>query len=423
MLDLKWIRENPGELKKALSRRGSSFDLDGFLRLDQETRKIRTELERLRGQVNRSSEEVGRLKRQGGDIATLTRTLAGAKENIRALEKALEEKEAQVRRLLLEIPNPPDPSVPDGTGPQHNRLVREGGKKPTMDFQPKDHQDLGEALGILDLKQAAKLSGSRFTLLKGRGAALMRALIRYMLEIQTKRGYTEVWPPVLVRTEIMEGTGQYPKFEEDLYKCRDDDAWLIPTAEVPLANLHRQETIPEEKLPLRYCAYTACFRREAGSYGKDTRGMIRVHQFDKVELVSICRPEDSERELQKMTEDAEAVLKGLGLPYRVMLLCSGDMGFASAKTYDLEVWMPGEDRWREVSSVSDCGEFQARRMGTKYRTPAGARFVHTLNGSGVAVGRTLAALLENFQRRDGSVEIPEPLQPFAGFSEILPPER
>ncbi|MBI4054816.1 MAG: serine--tRNA ligase [Elusimicrobia bacterium] len=420
MIDLNILRNNPEELRGGIIRRGGRYlpALEEVLKKDGEYRRILREVEALREKRNRLAQEVAQLKTSKTfpeEASRKQKEGEALKAAVKAKEEDLQALEKDFQNLLFGLPNPPHASVPDGEGPGDNRAVREG---PTprreFDFNPKDHQSLGEALGILDFGRAVKLSGSRFPLLKGSGAAMERALIGFMLDLHIQEhGYTEIFPPLLVCAETMRGTGQLPKFEEELYRCREDDAYLIPTAEVPLVNLHRAEILDAQCLPLRYVASTACFRREAGSYGKDTRGLIRNHQFNKVELVWFSAPEESLRALESLTAHAEEVLRRLELPYRVVELCAGDLGFASAKTYDLEVWMPGEGQYREVSSCSTCGDFQARRIHSKLRRKQGRKeYLHTLNGSGVAVGRTFAAILENFQRGDGTVEIPSVLRPY-----------
>jgi len=343
-------------------------------------------------------------------------------EEIRKNEEMISDMENRIQALLLEIPNIPHESVPVGEDEDSNKVVRTWGEPREFDFEPLPHWELGEALGIMDFERGVRLAESRFTVLKGLGARLERALVNFMLDIHTnEHAYQEVQPPFMVNSETMKGTGQLPKFAEDLYSCSSDDLWMIPTAEVPLTNLHRGEILPEDDLPLRYTAYTPCFRREAGSHGRDVRGMLRQHQFDKVELVKICSPESSYAELESLTASAEEILKRLGLPFRTVLLSTGDMGFAASKTYDLEVWLPSQDKYREISSCSNCEDFQARRMNTRFRPRDGGRvrYVHTLNGSGIAVGRCLIAILENYQNRDGSVSIPGSLVPYMDGTEVI----
>ncbi|MFN3264584.1 MAG: serine--tRNA ligase, partial [Aquificaceae bacterium] len=387
--------------------------VDRVLELDAQRRSILRELEDLRATRNAKSKEIGMLKKQGQDTSPLEEEVKRLRENIEKREEELSAVESQLKDLMLRIPNLPHESVPYGEDESQNVEVRRWGKPREFSFEPKPHWEIGERLGILDFERASKLSGSRFVVLKGWGAKLERALINFMLDLHSRKGYREVLPPHLVRPEILLGTGQLPKFEEELYRCERDDLYLIPTAEVPLTNLFREEILSEEDLPIYMVSYTPCYRREAGAYGKDIRGIIRQHQFNKVELVKIVKPEHSYEELERLTSDAEDVLQALGLPYRVVLLCTGDMGFASAKTYDIEVWLPSQGRYREISSCSNCEDFQARRMNTRYRDISGRlHFVHTLNGSGLAVGRTLVAILENYQQEDGSVVVPEALRDY-----------
>lgn len=428
MIDIKLVRENFELVRKAVENRGGRYlpVLEEIVKLDAGRRKIANELDNLRAQVNKISEQVGQLMRKGEktEAENLKSESAALKDQIKQKEEKLNEIEPQLNNLLLSVPNLPDSSVPVAIGEENNRLVKQFSETPKFEFTPRDHQDIGESLDIIDFQTAAKLAGARFTMLKKQGAVLERALISFMLDMHTKEhGYTEILPSYLVSAETMTGTGQLPKFEEELYKCTEDGLYLIPTAEVVLTNLHRDTILDEKELPKYYVAYTACFRREAGSYGKDTRGLIRNHQFNKVELVKIVKPETSMDELEKMVVNACEVLKQLKIPYRVIELCTGDIGFSSAKTYDLEVWMPGDEkgkgRWREISSCSNCTDFQARRMNTKLRTEGGKKeFVHTLNGSGVAVGRLFAAILENYQQADGSVKIPEALVKYTHFERI-----
>jgi len=426
MLDLKLIRKNYEEVRKRLSLRGEEYVklLDEVYKLDKQKREIQKEVENLRALLNRKSKEYGRLKREGKEDENLKRELTEIKENLQRLEEELKLLEEKLNYYLLRIPNLPHPSVPVGEDEKDNVEVRRWGEPPKFDFEPKPHWELGEKLGILDFERGAKLSGSRFVVKKGLGARLVRALINFMLDLHTSKGYEEFYVPHLVKPEILIGTGQLPKFEEDLFKCERDNLYLIPTAEVPLTNLHREEILKEEELPLYYTAYTPCYRREAGSYGRDIKGLIRLHQFDKVELVKITRQEDSYEELEKLVKDAEKVLQELELPYRVVELCTGDLGFSAAKTYDLEVWMPSYNRYREISSCSNCEDFQARRMKLRYKTKTGKNlYCHTLNGSGLAVGRTLAAILENYQQEDGSVIIPKALRPYLGGIEVIKPQK
>ncbi|MDW8096478.1 MAG: serine--tRNA ligase, partial [Aquificaceae bacterium] len=397
MLDIELIRKNHSFVKERLSLRSKELKelVDRVLELDSQRRAILKELETLRAERNTKSKEIGALKKKGEDTKTLEEEVKRIKERIESYEVELLSVEDQLKDTLLRIPNIPHHSVPFGEDESHNLEVRSWGKPRDFSFEPKPHWEVGERLGIFDFERAGKLSGSRFVVLKGWGAKLERALINFMLDVHSKKGYREVLPPHLVRPEILTGTGQLPKFEEELYKCERDGLYLIPTAEVPLTNLFRDEILSEEDLPIYMVSYTPCYRREAGSYGKDVRGLIRQHQFDKVELVKVVKEEHSYEELERMTSDAEDVLKLLGIPYRVVLLCTGDMGFASAKTYDIEVWLPSQGRYREISSCSNCEDFQSRRMNMRYRDAQGKlHFPHTLNGSGLAVGRTLAAILE-----------------------------
>ena len=415
MLDIELLRKNPEFVKERLRLRREDYPrlVDEALRLDEERRSILRELEALRAERNALSKEIGRRKSKGEQTSELEGKVKEIKEKIEGLEAQLSEVEEQLKRVMLSIPNIPHQSVPVGKDETENVEVRRWGVPRDFDFEPKAHYDIGEALGILDLERGASLAGSRFTVMWGWGAKLERALINFMLDFHTSRGYKEVWVPHLVKPEILEGTGQLPKFEEDLYFCERDSLYLIPTAEVPLTNLFRDTILEEKDLPIYLTAYTPCYRREAGAYGKDIRGIIRQHQFDKVELVKIVHPDTSDQELERLTADAEEILKLLGLPYRVVALCTGDLGFASAKTYDIEVWFPSQNKYREISSCSNCTDFQARRMNTRFKDRQGRkRFVHTLNGSGLAVGRTLAAILENYQQKDGSVIVPEVLRDY-----------
>ncbi len=415
MLDIELLRKNPEFVKERLRLRREEYPrlVDEALRLDEERRSIIKDLEALRAERNALSKEIGRRKSKGEQTAELEGKVKEIKEKIEGLEDKLSKVEEQLKGVMLSIPNIPHQSVPVGKDETENVEVRRWGVPKNFDFEPKAHYEIGEALGILDFERGASLSGSRFTVMWGWGAKLERALINFMLDFHTSRGYKEVWVPHLVKPEILEGTGQLPKFEEDLYFCERDSLYLIPTAEVPLTNLFRDTVLEEKDLPIYLTAYTPCYRREAGAYGKDIRGIIRQHQFDKVELVKIVHPDTSDQELERLTADAEEILKLLGLPYRVVALCTGDLGFASAKTYDIEVWFPSQNKYREISSCSNCTDFQARRMNTRFKDSEGRkRFVHTLNGSGLAVGRTLAAILENYQQKDGSVVVPEVLRDY-----------
>lgn len=422
MLDIKWIRENPDEARSMLQNRGYEYPLDELLDLDSLRRQKLIEVEGLKAKRNEGSKEVAKLKSKGEDPSDLMEEIRNINEDIKVLDKEVQDIEENLRDLLLQIPNKPHESVPVGKSEEDNVVVRSVGELPKFDFEPKPHWELGEKIGLMDFEAGIKLAGSRFTVLRGNGARLARALINFMLDLHTREhGYLEFEPPFLVTSKTMTGTGQLPKFANDLYHCDSDDLWLIPTAEVPLTNMHAEEILDEDVLPLYYTAYTPCFRREAGSHGRDVRGMLRQHQFDKVELVKICTPETSYDELEKLTQNAEEVLKRLGLPYRVVCLCTGDMGFAASKTYDLEVWLPSQNTYREISSCSNCEDFQARRMNTRYkpRGAKGTRFVHTLNGSGIAVGRCLIAIMENYQQADGSIKVPDALVPYMkGLTEI-----
>lgn len=417
MLDIKFIRSNPGAVRESLRKRRSTLQLDQFLAIDQKRRDLLLETEGLKARRNQASTEVSRMKRDGQTSEELMAELGAMSARIKELDDELKVIDQQTTDWLLSIPNVPHLSVPEGASDEDNLEIKVWGEKPSMSFAPKEHDELGAALGGLDFETAAKITGSRFVLLKGWAARMERALISFMLDVQTEEnGYAEVMPPVIVNRESLTGTGQLPKFEEDLFHITNTNYYLIPTAEVPLTNIYREATLSEADLPLALCAFTPCFRSEAGSYGKDTRGMIRQHQFDKVELVRFAHPESSFEELEKLLGHAESILQKLGLHYRVVTLCSGDLGFSSAKTYDIEVWLPGQGKYREISSCSNFEDFQARRAGIRFK-PAGSKksqFVHTLNGSGLAVGRTMVAILENYQQEDGSIAIPEALRPYMG---------
>ncbi len=422
MLDPKWIREKPDEVRELLEKRRHSFRLDGLLEIEAKRREILARVEELKAVRNEGSRRVGEIRKGGGDATALMEEMKQTGERIKELDASLAEVEEAFRQQLLMLPNRIHESVPVGADENDNQEIKRWGTPRGFSFEPKPHWELGEALDIMDFERGVRLAESRFTVLKGAGARLERGLINFMLDLHTeKHGYREILPPMLVNSATMLGTGQLPKFADDQYKCENDDLWLIPTAEVPLTNLHYGEILREDDLPLYYTAYTTCFRREAGTYGKDMRGMLRQHQFDKVELVKLSTPEASYRELDLLLEAAEKVLQLLELPYRVVVLCSGDIGNAAAKTYDIEVWLPSQGCYREISSCSNCEEFQARRMGTRYKTKEGGktRFVHTLNGSGIAVGRCLIALIENYQNEDGSVTIPQALRPYVGGMESL----
>jgi len=406
MLDIKLLRDHLDEVKARMATRGAAIDWDQFQSLDRERRDAVARTERLKEKKNRLSGEIGKQKKSGADATVLMREVEEVSEAIRSSEAPLAEIETRFEQFMLTLPNLPHPNVHVGTDERDNREVRRWGEPPKFGFAPKNHWDIGEELRILDFARAAKIAGARFAVYRAGGAKLERALINFMLDLHTgQNGYQEILPPALVNRAALVGTGQLPKFEEDLFHVAPGDYFLIPTAEVPLTNLHREEILEQDELPINYVAYTPCFRSEAGSYGKDVRGLIRQHQFNKVEMVKLTEPEDSYDELEKMVQNAETVLKKLELPYRVVELCTGDMGFGAAKTYDLEVWLPGQNTYREISSCSNCEEFQARRANIRYRKEKKGRplFVHTLNGSGLAVGRTLVAVLENYQQEDGSV--------------------
>jgi seryl-tRNA synthetase len=421
MLDIRYIREHLLEAEARLKSRGEGVDLAGLRELDGRRRTLLQEAETLKAERNRVSDEISRVKdkSQVQDRIAQMRTVS---QTIKEMDEQLRQLDEDLQSLLLTLPNFPDSSIPVGTSEADNREVRRWGEPPTFSFAPKAHWDLGEALNILDFERGAKLAGARFVLYRGLGARLERALINFMLDLHTgEHGYQEVLPPFMVNRETMTGTGQLPKFEDDLFRLVDPDYLLIPTAEVPVTNIHRGEILRRDDLPLCYAAYTPCFRREAGSYGKDTRGLIRQHQFNKVELVKFTQPAEAAVELEKLVGNAERVLQLLNLPYRVMELCTGDIGFSAAKTYDLEVWLPGQSCYREISSCSTFGDFQARRANIRFRQDDTAKpeFVHTLNGSGLAVGRTLVAILENYQQEDGSVVIPQILRPYIGGLELI----
>jgi seryl-tRNA synthetase len=423
--DLKALRENLDDIRTALGRRGNDVPWADLQKLSEERRAATTQVEQLRFELNKGSEEVARLRRAKEPAEAAMAAMKQLGDRIKDAEGALRKVEESLTDVALRIPNLPHASVPVGADASENVEVRRWGTVPSFSSPPKPHWEIGEGLGILDFDRAAKIAGARFSVMTGAGARLERALINYMLDLHTtQHGYREVLPPLMVNRASMTGTGQLPKFEEDLFHMKDEDYFLIPTAEVPVTNLHREEILGGDRLPLRYTAYTPCFRREAGSYGKDTRGLIRLHQFNKVELVTFTTPDRSYEEFERLTGHAESILQGLNLPYRVMSLCTGDMGFSAAKTYDLEVWLPSQQQYREISSCSNFESFQARRASIKYRPSGGkkdtkADFVHTLNGSGLAVGRTVVAILENFQQPDGSVEIPAVLRPYMGGMERI----
>jgi len=417
MLDIKFVQENADLVKEKISSRGVDLDLSEFLKLAEEKKEYLVKIEKLRYELNKNSKLIGRMKREGTDASLLIKKMKHVTDEIKKNKDEFKDIDERIRDIMLGIPNIPHPSVPVGRDSSFNKELRKSGTKPVFDFDPKPHWEIGESLGILDFKRAAKLAGARFAVYKGLGARLERALINFMIDIHLRENeFEEVIPPFISNKESLLGTGNLPKFEEDLFKLKGYDWYLIPTAEVPLTNMFRDEIIEAESLPKRYVAYTPCFRSEAGSYGKDVRGLIRQHQFNKVELMSFSLPENSYKELEKITLNAEKVLKELNLHYRVVSLCTGDLGFAGAKTYDLELWMPHRKDYVEISSCTNCEDFQARRANIRFRRNKKSRseYVHTLNGSGVAVGRTVSSLLESYQREDGSVRIPEALHSYMG---------
>lgn len=423
MLELRFVRENLNAVARAAASQHASFDVDAFAALDGARRAAIQKEEGLQAERNALSKQIGVLMAQGdSDAAERSKErVARIKDELAGMSTERDDLDARMRALLLDVPNMPDETTPTGDDENDNPEVRRWGEPTAFDFDFKPHWDLGTDLGIVDFDRAVKLSGSRFTLLAGAGARLERALINFMADTHVSRGFKEWWPPVLANAQTMTGTGQLPKFEDDMFKTREG-LYLIPTAEVMLTNIHAGEVLDANELPLRYCAFTPCFREEAGAAGRDTRGLIRVHQFDKVEMVKFAKPEESYEELESMTAEGEHILQQLGLPYRVITLCTGDLGFSAAKTYDIEVWMPSYDGYKEISSCSNCTDFQARRMNIRYRDPEkfkGTRLVHTLNGSGLAVGRTMAAVLENYQQADGSVKVPEVLVPYMGGLEVI----
>ena len=426
MYDLKQLRENFDHIRISLGRRGNDVPWADIQKLSEERRAVTTQVEQFRYELNKGSEEVARLRRAKEPAEEAMAAMKQLGNRIKDAEGTLRTIEETLTDVALRIPNLPHASVPVGADASDNIEVRRWGSLPSFSSPPKPHWEIGENLGILDFDRAAKIAGARFSVMTGAGAKLERALINYMLDLHTtQHGYREVIPPLMVNRPTMTGTGQLPKFEEDLFRLRDEEYFLIPTAEVPVTNLHREEILSGDRLPLRYTAYTPCFRREAGSYGKDTRGLIRLHQFNKVELVAFTTPDRSYEELERLTSHAESILQDVNLPYRVITLCTGDMGFSAAKTYDIEVWLPSQQQYREISSCSNFESFQARRASIKYRPTGGKKetkidFVHTLNGSGLAVGRTVVAILENFQQPDGSVEVPTVLRPYmAGMERII----
>src|SRR5579872_1271267 len=419
MYDFGFFRANLDSIAERLAARGFTLDPE-FRQIDAARRKAITESEQLKAEKNSRSTEIGKLKRDGVDTTELQAQIRSMGDRITELGKQVEELDERFRTMLAGVPNVPHESVPRGSSSEDNVEVRRWGNPREFDFEPKPHWDLGPELGILDLERAAKITGARFAVYWGLGARLERALINFMLDVHTREhGYTEVLPPFMINSESLYGTGNLPKFADDLFKIEKTDYWLAPTAEVPVTNLYRSETLEESRLPISLCAYTPCFRSEAGSYGRDVRGIIRQHQFQKVELVKFAAPDDSYNQREKLTADAEDILKRLGLPYRTVVLCTGDMGFSSAKTYDIEVWLPGQNGYKEISSCSNFEAFQARRASIRMRTGKGkTEYAHTLNGSGLAVGRTWVAIIENFQQKDGSVLIPEALRPYVGTDVI-----
>jgi len=416
MLDIKVIRTNPEEVIRKLKRRGGEYRISEVLELDEKRRELLASVEELKAKRNKVSEDIAKIKKAKGNADDLIAEMKTVSDKIKEGDDQIREIENKITEALLTIPNTPHDSIPDGESDADNKEVRRWGEPTKFPYEPKAHWDIGESLGILDFATAGKVTGTRFTFYRGLGARLERALINFMLDTHIANGYIEIIPPYMANSKSMQGTGQLPKFAEDMFKVSNTDYYLIPTAEVPVTNIHREEILEGVQFPIKYCAYSACFRAEAGSAGRDTRGLIRQHQFNKVELVKFAHPDNSYEELESLTNDAERILQLLGLPYRVVCLCAGDLGFSSAKTYDIEVWMPSYNRYVEISSCSNFEDYQARRADIKFReNPKDkARYVHTLNGSGLAVGRTVAAILENFQQEDGSVIIPEVLRPYMG---------
>ncbi len=422
MLDLKLIRGETEKVKKALGRRKEVVDIDAIIAVDDKRRALLYEVEGLKAKQNEVTKKIPAMKKAGEDTTAVFAEMKEISERIKELDSQVREVEEELNRMMLTIPNVPDDSVPDGDTDEDNIEIRRFGEPKNFSFEPKAHWDLGKDLGVLDSDTAAKITGTRFTVYKDLGARLERAVINYYLDTHTeKNGYTEVFPPFMVHRNSMIGTGQLPKFEEDAFKVAGTEYFLVPTAEVPVTNMYREQILDGNELPIKHVAYTACFRAEAGSAGRDTRGLIRQHQFNKVELVKFAKPEQSYEELEKLTRDAESVLQGLGLPYRVVQICIGDLGFTAAKKYDIEVWMPSYGRYVEISSCSNFEDFQARRANIKYKDGQGskAQYVHTLNGSGVAVGRTVAAIIENYQNEDGSITVPEVLVPYMNGKTVI----
>ena len=425
MLDIKFVRENLEKVEQAVSSRGADADFKAFSEDEKKRREILQKIEKMRNERNTVSDKIAEMKKDGRDAGPVIEEMKELSAVIKELDRSLAKIEDRIYEFLISVPNIPHKDVPAGRDEEDNALVREIGTVPEFGFKIEPHWELGETLGILDFKRASKIAGARFPLYMGQGAAMERALINFMLDIHVKEhGYTETLPPFIVNSTSLTGTGQLPKFKEDLFKLEGWDYYMIPTSEVPMANIYADETLQQEDLPVKFTAYTPCFRSEAGSYGKDTKGLIRQHQFNKVELVKYTTPETSYDELESLLANAEEILKRLELPYRVVTLCTGDIGFSAAKTYDIEVWMPGQNKYREISSCSNCESFQARRAGIKFRRKERKKleFAHTLNGSGLAVGRTFAAILENFQQEDGSVAIPPALQPYMGGDKRIPHE-
>ncbi len=416
MLDIKILRNDPDKIREALKKRCNDLDITPAIELDKKRRELLTDVENKKAKQNSITKQIPAMKKSGEDTAPIFREMKELSNEIKADDEKVREIDEELRNFMLRIPNIPNGSCPVGKDDTENLELRKNGTPREFTFEPKAHWDIGTNLDILDFERGTKIAGTRFTVYKGLGARLERSVIQYFLNTHTSRGYTEIFPPYMVNRASMTGTGQLPKFEEDAFKVTNNGFFLIPTAEVPVTNLHRDEILDGTKLPIRYCAYSACFRAEAGSAGRDTRGIIRQHQFNKVEMVHFSKPEDSYNDLERLTNDAEILLQGLGLPYRVVCLSTGDLGFSSAKTYDLEVWMPSYNRYVEISSCSNFEDYQARRANIRYKNNPKdkARFVHTLNGSGLAVGRTVAAILENFQNEDGTVTVPEALVPYMG---------
>ncbi len=416
MLDMKRIRENPEAIEKAIKRRHTDVDIAKLIELDEKRRSLIYEVEQQKAYMNQENKKIGAYKKEGKDPQEIFAELKKVSTNIKNIDAQISELDTAIRTMLLTIPNVPNPDIPDGADDSENKEVSRFGTPRTFDFESKAHWDIGTDLDILDFERGSKISGARFTVYKGLGARLERSLVNFFLNTHIENGYTEAFPPFLVNRASMTGTGQLPKFENDAFKTYDESLFLIPTAEVPITNLHRDEVLSEADLPINYCAYSACFREEAGAAGRDTRGLIRQHQFNKVELVKFAKPENSYEELEKLTAEAELILQKLNLPYRKVCLCAGDIGFSSAKTYDLEVWMPSYNRYVEISSCSNFEDYQARRANIRYKKDIKdkPKFVHTLNGSGLAVGRTTAAILENYQNADGTVTVPEVLRPYMG---------